>query len=80
MKSCDETHTSIADDHEEREQKMSTLRRIIPTPHATTGCWSNRSCWGVQENTKEENSISSDGEVLRKVRTVQNIPVFFHFL
>ena len=37
MENCDETHTSIADDYEEREQKTSTLQRLISTPHATKG-------------------------------------------
>ena len=37
MESCDETHTLMADEFEEKGQKMSTFQRLLPTPHATKG-------------------------------------------
>ena len=36
MENCGETHTSIADDYEERAENVDTTT-ITPTPHRTKG-------------------------------------------
>ena len=89
MESCDETHTSIADEYEERAKNVN-----VTTNHPYSSCYDNllkqsellgRARKHQEEARKifndidkEGNSIPSDGEMLRKgVLTVSRGKVLF---